>query len=149
MSLRDELDQGMKDAMRSGDQVRKGTLRLAVSAIRLVELDQGTRLDDAETMAVLQKEIKLREEAISDAQRAGRPDLIAEREAETAVLKSFLPEQLSDDALTALAKEAIAESGATDLKQVGAVMNALMPKIKGRATGNRANQVVRSLLQEK
>lgn len=152
MSLRDQLDQEMQDAIRSGDRVRKDTLRMAVSAIRLVELEKGSRLDDAETMAALQKEIKQRHEAISDAEKARRPDLVEEARAEIQVLQSFLPDQLSEGELIALAQEAITEvseetGSSPTLKEMGAVMKKLMPKLQGRAPGQKASQIVRSLLE--
>jgi uncharacterized protein YqeY len=146
MSTKEQLESALKDAMRSGDDLRKRTLRLALSSIRLAEIDTGKPLDDAGVTAILQKEVKSRNESIEDAQRANRPDLQAEAEAEIGVLQEFLPQPLPEAELEALAKQAIAETGATSLKEMGLVMKNLMPRLQGRATGDQASQVVRRLL---
>jgi hypothetical protein len=147
MSTKSQLESALTDAMRSGDDLRKRTLRMALSAIRLAEVDKGTNLDDAAVLSLLQKEIKTRQESIEDARRANRPDLEEASQAEIAVLQEFLPKQLSPEELEALAKEAIAEVGATSVKEMGQVMKVLVPRLQGRAPGDQASQVVRRLLQ--
>jgi hypothetical protein len=147
MSTQSELENALKDAMRSGDDLRKRTLRMAISAIRLAEVDKGAALDDAAVLSLLQKEIKSRQESIEDARRANRPDLEEASRAEITVLQEFLPKQLSPEELEALAKQAIAEVGATHVKEIGQVMKVLMPRLQGRAPGDQASQVVRGLLQ--
>jgi len=146
MSVTNDLENALKDAMRSGDDLRKRTLRMALASIRFAEKEKGASLDDAGTLAILQKEIKSRQESIADAQRASRPDLQAASEAEIGVLESYLPKQLTSEELETLARQAIAETGATSLREMGLVMKALMPKLQGRATGDQASQAVRKYL---
>ncbi|MBN2548854.1 MAG: GatB/YqeY domain-containing protein [Anaerolineales bacterium] len=147
MTLKSQLESALKDAMRSGDDLRKRTLRMALSNIRLVEVDKGAALDDQGVMAILQKEIKSRHESIADAQRANRPGLIAEAQAEIEVLEGYLPKALSAEELEQLARQAVAEVGATSPREMGQVMKVLMPRLQGKATGEQASQAVRKLLQ--
>ena len=147
MTTKAQLENALKDAMRSRDEVRKRTLRMTLSAIRLVEIDKGKPLDEQGILAVLQKEVKSRQEAISEAQHAGRPELQAEAEAEIQVLENYLPQQLSDEELETLAKQAIAEVGATSAREMGQVMQVLVPRLQGRASGGQASQAVRKLLE--
>ncbi len=147
MNTKQQLQAALKEAMRQRDNLRKRTLRLALAAIKLAEVEHGGELDESAVLGVLQKEIKARRETIEGAQRAGRDDLIAEAEAEIAVLQEFLPPPLTPEALEALAREVIAEVGATSPREMGKVMAALMPRLQGRATGKEASQVVRRLLQ--
>ena len=146
MTQKQQLEEALTAAIRSGNDVDKRTLRMALSAVRLAEVDKGAALDDAGVTAILQKEVKMREEAIAEARQANRPDLEAASLDEIAVLQGFLPAQLSEPELEALARAAIAESGASSPQQMGQVMKILMPQLQGRATGNQASQVVRRLL---
>jgi len=146
MTTKTELENALKDAMRSGDEVRKRTLRMALSAIRLIEIDKGGPVDENTLMAVLQKEVKSRQETIEEAQRANRPDLVADTQAEIIVLQSFMPQQLSSEELETLARQVIVEVGASSQREMGQVMKALMPRLQGRATGDQASQIVRKLL---
>jgi len=146
METKTQLENALKDALRAGDELRKRTLRMTLAAIRQQEIDKGTAADEAAVLSILQKEIKSRQESIADAHKAGRADLEAEANAEIEVLQGFLPRQLSADELEALARQAIAETGATDLKEMGQVMKVLMPRLQGRASGDQASQVVRKLL---
>ena len=147
MTTKTELETSLKDAMRAGDDVRKRTLRMALSAIKQVEIDKNQVLDETGIAAILQKEIKSRRESIVDAQRANRPDLIKAAEAEIAVIEGFLPKALSPEELEKLAKLVITELGATSPKDVGQVMKALLPRLQGRAPGDQVSAVVRKLLQ--
>jgi uncharacterized protein YqeY len=147
MDLREQLESSLKESMRAGDDVRKRTLRMALSSIRLAEIDKGARLDDSGVMAILQKEIKSRHEAITDAERANRPDLIRESQAEIAVIENFLPKAMSPAELDELARQVIAEVGAVNIKEMGQVMKVLVPRLQGRASGDQASQAVRRLLQ--
>lgn len=147
MSAKSQLESALKDAMRAGDDLRKRTLRMALSAIRLAEIDKGAALDDAAVLSMLQKEIKARQESIEDARRANRPDLIEASQAEITVLQDFLPKQLTPEELETLAKQVIAEVGATSAREMGQVMKVLVPLLQGRAPGDQASQVVRRLLQ--
>jgi uncharacterized protein YqeY len=146
MNTKTRLEDALKDAMRAHDEQRKRTLRMALSAIRQVEIDKGQTLDDNGVLGILQKEIKSRNESIADAERAARSDLIAANQAEIAILEEFLPQPLSQAELEALVKQAIAESGATSPKEMGQVMKLLMPRLAGRASGDQANQIVRQIL---
>lgn len=148
MDTRQRLESDVKDAMRAKDELRKRTLRMALSSIRLAEIENRAALDEQATLALLHKEIKSRQESIADAERAGRPDLIEESQAEITILETYLPEQFSEQELEALARQAIDQAGATSPKEMRQVMKILMPQLEGRATGNDASQVVRRLLAE-
>lgn len=119
---------------------------MVLSAIRLAEVEKGQALDEQGLLAVLHKEVKSRRESIADAQRANRPDLIQAAEAEIVVLEGFLPKALPVEELEALVKQAIAETGATSLREIGQVMKVLMPRLQGRVTGDQASQAVRKIL---
>jgi uncharacterized protein YqeY len=146
MNIKEKLENDMKDAMRNKDEARKRTLRMALSEIKLAEIDKGEALDEAGVIAIIQKEVKSRREAIADAERASRPDLVADANTEIAILETYLPQQLTPEELDALAQEAVAETGATSMREMGQVMKVLMPRLEGRATGQEASQAVRKLL---
>ena len=146
MSIKEELTQSLKDGMRSKNETQKRTVRMALAAVRNVEIDHQMELDDDAIVAILHKEVKMRRETIEGAEQAGRDDLIAEAEAEIAVLEGFLPKGLSTEELEAIIVEAIAEVGATSMREMGQVMQAVMPKVRGRADGKEVNQIVRKLL---
>ncbi len=137
----------MKDALRAKDKVAKRTLMMVRSAIQQAEKDRREELDETAVLAILQKEVKSRKETIAEAKKAGRDDLIADTEAEIAVLKSYLPEAMSAEDLRALAEEVIAEMGANSLADMGKVMKALIPRVAGGAPGGEISKVVRELLQ--
>jgi uncharacterized protein YqeY len=147
MDLKLQLQADLQDAMRRGEQTRKSTLRMAISAIKLAEIEKGAQLEENALLAVIQKEIKSLREAIQDAQRANRPELISQAEQEIDILQGYLPAALSPEELETLAKAAITEAGATTIREMGQVMKLLMPKVQGRATGEQVSQVVRKLLQ--
>jgi len=146
MSLKTDLEDSLKQALRSGDDVRKRVIRMALAAIKLSEVEKGKSLDDAMIISVLQKELKAREETIAEAEKAGRADLIIENQAEIAVLREFLPQPLSQAELEALAQQAIEETGAVSPSDMGKVMKLLLPRLEGRASGSAASDVVRKLL---
>jgi uncharacterized protein len=141
-----EIDNALKKAMRSGDDVVKRTLRMAVASIRMAEMDKGSQLEDPEVIAILQREVKSRRESIAEAQRANRMDLASASEDEIRVLENFLPKPMSQDELEDLADQVIAEVGAASPADMGRVMKELMPRLQGRATGDQASQVVRQKL---
>ncbi len=147
MDIKTKLNDSLKDAMRAGDDVRRGTLRMTLAAIKQAEIDRRVVLDEAAVLAILQKEIKTRRESLEEAEKAGRADLVSAAQAEIAVISAFLPQGLDPDELKALAREAIAETGATNMKEMGLVMKALMPKVAGRAPGDQVSAAVRDLLQ--
>jgi hypothetical protein len=147
ISTKLRLTQALKDAMRARDELRKSTIRMALAAIKNAEIERRAELDEPALLAILQKEVKLRREAIEDAQRAGREELVAEGEAEIAVLEEFLPQPLTLEELENLAREIIAEVGASSPREMGQVMKNLMPRIQGRADGKQASQIVQRLLR--
>ncbi len=146
MSLKERLHEELKHAMRSQDGLRKRTLRLVLAAIKNAEVEKRAALSDPDILAVLQKEVKARQETIEGAQQAGREDLVAEAQAEIAILREFLPQPLTLEEIEALARAAIAEVGATSPREMGRVMQVLMPRVRGRAEGGTVSQVVRRLL---
>jgi len=133
MALRDRITEEMKTAMRAGAKERLATIRLALAAIKQREVDERITLDDSQVLAVLEKMIKQRREAITQFESGGRADLVAKETAEIAVLQTYLPAQMSDAELDALIAEAIAATGATTMKDMGKVMAAVKPKAQGRA----------------
>ena len=146
MNTKEKLTQALKDAMRSKDEVAKRTVRMALAAVKNAEIDQQTELDDPAVLAILQKEVKMRRETIDGARQADREDLISEAEAEIAVLEGFLPQRLSPEELETIVSACIAEVGAASMREMGQVMQAVMPKVRGRADGKDVNQIVRKLL---
>jgi uncharacterized protein YqeY len=146
MDIKAQLNEAMKQAMRANDDVSRRTTRMALAAIKQVEVDKRTALDDAAVIGLLQKEIKNRREAIEEARKANRADLVADNEAEIKVLERFLPKAMSTDDLRALAQQAISETGASTQADMGKVMKALMPKVAGRAAGDQVSGVVKELL---
>jgi hypothetical protein len=133
MALKDRITEDMKTAMRAGEKDRLGTLRLALAAIKQREVDERVTLDDTQVLAVLEKMIKQRREAIAQFQTGGRADLVAKESAEITVIQTYLPEQMSEADLDALVAEAIKASGATSMKDMGKVMAIVKPKAQGRA----------------
>ena len=146
MDIKSQLNEAMKQAMKANDDVARRTTRMALAAIKQAEVDKRTTLDDPAVIALLQKEIKNRREAIEDARKANRSDLIADNEAEIKVLEAFLPKAMSPDELRALAQAAVTETGASTQTDMGKVMKALMPKVAGRAAGDQVSAVVKELL---
>jgi uncharacterized protein YqeY len=147
MTDKTDLQNALKDAMRANDDLRKRTLRMALSAIRLAEVDKGRQLDEQEILSILQKEVKTRQEAIEEARGANRPQLEADAQAEIEVLQKYLPQPLTQEELEAMARQAVDEVGATSQREMGQVMKVLVPRLQGKATGKQASEVVRKLLE--
>jgi len=146
MNTKEKLTEDLKDAMRARDEVRKRTIRMALAAIKNAEIENQAELEESSVLVILQKEVKSGYETIEGAEQAGRDDLIAEAKAEIAVLEVFLPQALSTEEIEAIVAETITEVGATSLREMGQVMQAVMPKVRGRADGKEVNQIVRKLL---
>jgi uncharacterized protein YqeY len=146
MSIKEKVRQSLTDAMKSGQDIRKSTLRLALAAIKNAEIEARGELEDDLVLSLLQKEVKARQETIEGAQQAERQDLIDKAEAEIVILSEFLPQPLSPEELKNIVEETIQEIGAESMDDMGRVMGALMPKIRGRSDGKEANQIVRELL---
>ena len=148
METKTKLENALKEAMKSGDDVKKRTVRMALAAIRQTEVDRQISVDEAGVLGILQKEIKTRKESLEEARTANRPDLVAAAEAEIAVLQVFLPQAMSPDELKALAQAAVAEAGASSPADMGKVMKLLLPRVAGRTPGDQVNAAVRELLQK-
>ena len=146
MSLKSILQKNLTEAMKNRDELRKVPIRLVMAGIKEAEIDKQKELDDSDVLRIIQKEAKARLDTIADAQKANRPDLEERAEAELAILKEFLPEELSQEKIEALVHETIAEVGASSLADMGAVMKAVLPKIQGRADGGQVSQIVRQAL---
>jgi hypothetical protein len=146
MSLKEQLTNDLKEALKAGDATRKNAVRALQAAVKQAEVDRQTTLGDDDVLALIQKEAKSRRESIADAQTAGRADLVNAYQAELAVIEAYLPKTLTRDELVDLARSAIAEAGVSDIKQLGAVMKILSPRTKGRADGKVVNDIVRELL---
>ena len=146
MEIQIKIENDFKTAFKSGDEVSKRTLRMVMASIKLVEVEKGRALTDEEVLSILQKEIKSLRESISDAEKAGRDDLIAEAEPEIQILEQYTPQQLDEDEITELARQAIEEVGATSQQEMGKVMKVLMPRVQGRADGSNVSASVRTLL---
>jgi uncharacterized protein YqeY len=149
VALRDTLQADLQQAMRAGDVVQREMLRMLLTALRNEEVARRGQLTPEEEQAVLRREIKRREEALPLFRQGKREDLVAKAEAEIAVIRSYLPEELDEQALVELAQAAIREVGAKDVRQMGQVMKVLMPRVQGRADGSVVSQVVRRLLAGK
>lgn len=146
MGLKEQLQEDLKAAMRAGDEPRKTAIRMALLAIRMAEVEAARPLTEEEILRVLQNEVKRRREAIAELEQANRPDRLAAERAELEVLLSYLPQPLSREEIEAMAREVIAEVGATSPGQLGEVMKRLMPRVRGRADGREVQEIVRRLL---
>ena len=148
MSIKTELNESMKDAMKSGDEVRKRTVRMVLAAVKQAEVDKRIELDDAVVMNLIQKEVKNRRESLEEARKANRADLIEANEAEIKVLEAFLPQAMPAEELRTLVQAAIAETGASSPADMGKVMKIVMAKVAGRAPNDMVSATVRELLQK-
>ena len=146
MSLKAQLTSDLKDAMRQHDERRRDVLRFTLAALQNAEIAAREELDEPAAMAVLAQEAKQRRDSIEEFRKADRQDLVTKEEAELAVLKPYLPEQLSREEITQAAREAIQEAGASGPQEMGKVMAVLMPQLRGRADGRQVSEVVQELL---
>ena len=147
MTLKTQLNDSMKDAMRSGDEVRKRTVRMVLAAVKQAEVDRRVELDDTAVTNLIQKEVKNRRESLEEARKVNRADLVEANEAEIRVLEAFLPKAMAAEELRALVEAAIAETGASSPADMGRVMKVVMPKVAGRAPNDMISATVRELLQ--
>ena len=146
MDIKTQLTESMKDAMKTGDEVRKRTVRMVLAAVKQSEVDKQAALEDLAIVALIQKEIKNRREAIEEAKKANRSDLVEENEAEIKVLEVFLPKAMPAEELRALVQAAIAETGASAPSDMGKLMKIVMPKVAGRAPNDMISSTVKELL---
>lgn len=133
MTLKDQITHDMKECMKSGQKDRLAVIRLILAAMKQKEVDERITLDDAQVLAILEKMLKQRRESIAQFTQGNRPDLVAKEEAEVKVIQAYLPAQLSDAELDKLVADAVAESGAASVKDMGKVMGILKPKVAGKA----------------
>jgi len=136
----------MRAAMKAREATRVSTLRMLMAAMKNTQVEKGHELDDDEVIEVISREAKRRRESMEAFEKGGRAELVEKEGAELAVLETYLPEKLSDDELSRLVDDAIAETGASSPKEMGQVMKAVMPKVKGRADGAAVSAAVRARL---
>lgn len=148
MNLKDTLMKDMQDAMRSGDELRKSTIRMARAAIKNTEIQRIAELDDAGVQEVLRKEIKQRRESAEEYEKAHRTDLVDKELAEAAILEAYMPKQMSQEEIEVEVRSLIQELGASGPQDMNKVMPAAMSRLKGRADGRTVNQVVTRLLSQ-
>ncbi len=146
MSLKERLLNDLKDAMKEKDMIRKDTIQLIRAAVLQIEKDKHITLEDDGIAEVIAKELKSRRDALSEFEKSDREDLISKTNREIEIIKAYLPKQLTAEEVEVIVKEAIAETGAVSAKEMGKVMKAVMPKVKGKTDGNLVNEIVKKLL---
>ena len=146
MSILERLKADLKEAMKAKDITKRDTIRMVMSAVKQIEVDERRDVSEEDMIKILQKAIKQREDAIGFAKEGGRDDLIKANESEIAILEKYLPKQLSDEELESTVKSIIDEVGATSMKEMGKVMGVATKKLAGKADGKRINQTVKKLL---
>mgnify|MGYP005860174029 CR=1 FL=1 len=149
MSLKDKLMLDLKEAMKDKDTIRKNTVQLVRSGVLQIEKDKKIELDDEGVLDVISKELKKRRDSMPDYVKSGRQDLIDNLNKEIEVLLTYLPKQLTEDEIRAIVEEAVKETGATTMKDMGKVMGAVSPKVKGRADNRVVSGYVKELLSKK
>jgi len=146
VSILDQLNQDMKQAMKDKEALKLSVIRMLKAALKNEEIHQGRTLTEDDELAILTRELKQRQDSLHEFEKAGRSDLAEKTRLEIEVVKSYLPEELSEDELREMIREAISQVSATSKKDMGKVMSILMPKVKGRADGKLVNQMVSELL---
>ena len=149
MSLKERLFEDLKTAMKEKDTIRKDTVQLVRSGILQIEKDQKIELDDEGVIEVVSKQLKSRRDSLPDFEKSGRQDLIEKLNKEIEVLLGYLPEQLSEQEIQTIVAEAVAETGASTMKDMGKVIAMVTPKVKGRADNKVVGDFVKKLLQGK
>jgi uncharacterized protein YqeY len=147
MSLSERLNDDMKQAMRNQEKFRLSVIRMIRSSIKNVEIDLRRSLEDNEVLDILARELKQRKDSLQDFEKAGRDDLADALKAELEIIAEYMPTQLTEEEITVIVKQTIQDTGASTKADMGKVMGALMPKVKGRSDGKLVNQVVQQLLQ--
>lgn len=146
-SLKDKLNNDLKQALKSGETTKRNVIRLVLTAVNNAEIAKQAKLTDSDILGVMQKEVRQRQESITAFKQGNRPDLVAIEEAEMAVLQTYLPQQASRDEILAAAKRIIEETGARGPADKGKVMPKLIAEFKGKADGRDINTVVTELLK--
>ena len=147
MNLSERLNEDMKQAMRNQDKFKLSTIRMVRATMKNLEIDLKRTLNDNEVLDILSREIKQRKDALQEFEKAGRDDLAASARAEVEIIAVYLPKQLTEEEIKVIVQQTIQETGASSKADMGKVMSALMPKVKGRADGKLVNQAVQQLLQ--
>lgn len=145
MSLKETLMEDMKNSMKNKDTIRKNTITMVRAAINQREVDERIDLSNDDILDIIAKQVKEKRVAIEEFQRGNRQDLVDLTNSEIDILLEYLPEQLSDDELEKIVLEVINELNATSMKEIGLIMKAVMPKVKGRTDGNKVNNIVREI----
>lgn len=148
MSLKDQLMTDLQSALRSGDELKKTTIRMLRASVKNAEIARIGELDDAGVQDVLRKEVKQRRESAEEYQRANRMDLADRERAEVAVIEAYLPAQMSEEAVATVVRAIVAEVGATGPKEMNKVMPVAMSRLKGQADGRLVNKIVTEVLAE-
>ena len=146
MSLKEKLAEDLKAAMKNKEIVRKNVVQMVRAGVLQVEKDNKVTLDDEGILEVIAKQLKQRRDSLPDYEKSGREDLIAELKAEMDVLMEYLPEQLTEDELRVIVEEAVAQTGASSMKDMGRIMAEVMPKTKGRADGKMINEIAKAMI---
>ena len=146
MSILETIKADLKTAMKAKDAQTRDTLRLILTAVKQIEVDKKKELNDEDMQSLLMKQAKQRRESIAEYEKAGRTELAEPEKIELAVIEKYLPQMMSKEEVTAIAKEVIAEVGASDPRAMGQIMGKIMPKVKGKADGRLVNEVVRELM---
>ncbi len=147
MSLEKKLEEDLLNAMKAREAEKVGVLRMVKAAMTNYKIDKKReKLEETEVQDILQKQVKLRKESIESFEKGGRAEMAEKEKKELAILQAYLPKEMSDDEIKSLAQKAIQESGAKTKADMGKVMKALMPAVKGRADGKKVNEILTSLL---
>lgn len=146
MSLKDRLLDDMKTAMKEKDLIRKNSVQMVRSAVLQIEKDNRITLDDDGIIEVIAKEVKKRRDSLPEYEKSGRQDLIDNLKTEIDVLMQYLPQQLTEEELEVIVKQAIHDTGASSARDMGKIMQEVMPKVTGRADGRMVSQIVKKLL---
>ena len=144
--IKNELEASLKDAMKTGDVIRRDILRVVLTNIKIAEVDKGTTLDDAAVISLLQKEVKTHKESIEAAKTANRVDLESHYTVEMEILEKFLPEQMQEDEIRSVVRDAIVESGAATPADMGKVMKLVLPRVEGKASNSEVSRITREML---
>lgn len=146
MSIKDTINEKLKESMRMHDEDGKRVYRMILSSVKFAEKTAGKELEDSEVVQILQKELKIRKESLQEAQKAGRAEAAEEAEKDIAAIEPLLPKQLSPDDVKAVVQEAISETGSSSPADMGKVMKVVMPKLKGLAANDLISKTVKELL---
>ena len=146
MSLLGKLNDDMKQAMKEKDKLKLSVIRMVKSSVQNEEINQGKELADDEVLAIFNRELKQRRDSLQEFENAGREDLAGQIRAEIEVLLPYLPKQLDESEIRQIVQETMEQTGASSKKDLGKVMGAIMPKVKGKADGNLVNKIVQELL---